>query len=319
MTKECGLVFIPAVGGLPGAEERHLQRLREVVPELEWHGCGDKEEFMRRLPAAAAALVWAFPRFLNERAGRLRLLSTPSAGRERIEAEARPGLEVVFGAFHGELMAETLIGMMLSSTRGILASYDGMKDGAWPRQRIAEGMRPLRGSHVVILGFGRIGKWVARMLKPFGVRLTGVNRSNCERPEFFDADDAVVTMAGLDGVLPTADHFVMVLPGDTGSDNIIEARRLGLLPPHAHVYNIGRGNALDLDALTDALESGRIAWAGLDVYSEEPLPSDARIRRAPRVLLLPHVSAFGPNYIDLYIEELLPRLRGVFSCGGAEE
>lgn len=312
MTKHLGLANLPAAGGLPGFEPRHIERLAAEVPALDWRSCHDKEEFARLLPEAQAALVWGFSSKLDGAAKNLRIISTPSAGREFIQATPRPGLEIAFGAFHGELMAETVIGMMLASVRGIRHSFLAMREGHWPREEVGRLMRPLRGSHAVILGFGHIGKWVGRMLKPFGVRLTGVNRTNLDRPDYFGVADVVVPMDRLDETLPKADHLVMILPGGAASDNVMNARRLALLPAHAHVFNIGRGNSLDLDALCDAIVAQRLAGAGLDVFPEEPLPADAPIRACPRVILLPHTSAFAPNYLDVYLDELIPKLKKVF-------
>lgn len=311
MTKELGLVFLPAAAGLPGAEAGHLERLAEGAPGVDWRWCRTKDEFASLLPEAAVALVWTFPEFLNERAGKLKILSTPSAGRELVRARPRPGLEIVFASFHGELMAETVLGMMLAFARGIAQSAEPMRAGEWPRREVAEAVRPLRGSHAVVLGFGHIGKWIARTLKPLGVRVTGVNRSNLERPSFFGPRDRVVPVSRLDDELPEADHLVVAVPSDTGTDNLIDAGRLALLPAGAYVYNLGRGNAVDLDALREALVAGRLAGAGLDVFPEEPLPADAAIRSCPRLVMTPHVSAFGPNYLDLYVDELLPRLKNL--------
>lgn len=308
-----GLVFLPDVSALPGGSPRHIEILSKAVPSLDWKLCKNKDEFSELLPRAAAVLVWSFPDKLNSMAGNLKLVSTPAAGRELIHVRPRAGLEVAFGSFHGELMAETLLGMMLSFVRGIVRSQEPMLSGGWPRREIGDAVRPLRGSHAVILGFGNVGKRIGSMLKHFGVRITGVNRSNVERPDFFEVGDRMATLADLDRYLPEADHLVMVLPGDTGTDNLIDAGRLSLLPPHAYVYNFGRGNSLDIDALIAALKGGGLAGAGLDVFPEEPLPADAPIRRCPGVVLTPHTSAFAPTYIDLYIEELLPRLKKMFS------
>ncbi|MCD8140813.1 MAG: hypothetical protein LUE17_13720 [Planctomycetaceae bacterium] len=309
--KNLGLVFLPPVNGLPGMEERHVAALRQRVPSVDWRVCADKDETASLLPDAVAALVWAFSSSWNGKAGNLRLIATPAAGRDWIHATPRDGLEILFGHYHGELMAETVLGLMLAFTRGIKDSLD-RRGEVWPRVEVGSAMRPLRGSHAVIVGFGNIGKWVGRLLAPMGVRVTGVNRSNLDRPDSFRPDDRVIRLDELDSVLPEADHLVMVLPGDTGTDKLLDARRIGLLRPDAYVYNIGRGNAIDLDALTAALREGRLAGAGLDVYPEEPLPTDAPIRSCPRTILLPHVSAFGPTYFDLWMKELLPALEGIF-------
>lgn len=312
-----GMVYLPAANGLPGAEERHLERLRRDFPALDWRRCGTKDEAVALLPDAGAALVWAFPSSWNDMAPRLELVSTPAAGREWIHARERDGLRICFGSFHGELMAETVVGMMLAFARGIKDSLDRRGEG-WPRLEIGAGMRPLRGSHAVVLGFGHIGKWIGRLLKPFGVRLTGVNRRDIARPAYFDDRDRVLPASELDALLPEAEHLILALPGGSATDNVVDARRLALLRPDACLYNVGRGNSVDLDALAAALDAGRLRGAGLDVFPAEPLPEDAPVRRCSRALLMPHVSAFAPNYLDLYLDELSPVLEGMFG-GGVED
>lgn len=317
MDKEIGLLYLPPVDGMPEMEEGHVRRLRERVPSVDWRVCGDKEELARLLPDATAVLVWAFSSSWRDRAPKLRLIATPAAGREWIHAEPGPNLQIWHGSYHGELMAETIVGMMFAFARGIKDAFD-RRGEVWPRAEIAGGLRAVRGSHAVILGFGHIGKWIGRLLVPFGVRITGVNRSNAEAPDYFAPGDKVVLMDGLDAALPGADHLILALPGDTGTDGIVDARRLGLLRPGAYVYNVGRGNAIDMAALEDALTEGRLAGAGLDVFPEEPLPADARIRTCPGTILLPHVSAFAPGYFDVYMRELLPRLEAMFNKSPSE-
>ena len=318
MERDVGLVYLPPVNGLPGVEERHLLRLRREVPDFDWIPCADRDEFFARLPEARVALVWAFGGDWLERAPKLQLIATPAAGRDWIHVQPGPALELLFGTFHGVLMAETVAGMMLAFTRGIKDSFD-RRDETWPRVEVAGGMRLLRGSHAVILGFGHIGKWIGRILVSLGVRVTGVNRTDTARPDYFTPEDGVVTLSQLDSIMPEADHFVVALPSGAGTDNIVDAGRLGLLRREAYVYNVGRGNAIDMPALIDALEGGRLAGAGLDVFPEEPLPADAPIRRCRRAILLPHVSAFAPVYMDLYFDEIVPRLKGMARDSRADE
>ncbi len=308
MPKPIGIVYIPAANGLPGMEARHMERLRRDFPGLDWRLCRKKDDVPPLLPDARAALVWAFSAQWSGLAPNLRLLSTPAAGQELIHAAPRPGLSIRFGSFHGEFMAETVLGMMLAFTRGIRDCLN--RGGAgWPRAEVAQGLRPLRGSRAVVLGFGHIGKWVGRLAKPFGVRVTGVNRADMAEPEYFTDGDSVIPLDQLDDILPEADHLIMVLPGGEGTNGIVDARRLALLRPDAYIYNVGRGNALDLPALAAALRAGKVRGAGLDVFPEEPLPEDSPIRGAPGVILLPHVSALGPTYLDRYLDELTPALK----------
>jgi phosphoglycerate dehydrogenase-like enzyme len=304
------VIWLPGPAGLPSLGEAQKLRLDREAPEFAWTRAAGEADFLRELPAAAAALTWRFRREWQASAANLRLISTPAAGREWMEIRSRPGLAVWFGGFHGIFMAETVLGLMLAFVRGVKAGIDSAARGeAWPREKVHSQMRPLRGARVVILGFGNIGKWIGRRLKPFGVRLAGVNRSDLSRPDYFDAGDAVHPLERLDDLLPTADHLVLALPGDTDSGRILDARRLALLPRSAYVYNVGRGSAIDQVALAASLESGSLAGAGLDVFEREPLPAEDPILLAPNLIRLPHVSAFAPGYMDAYLDEFLDRLR----------
>ncbi|MDR2392124.1 MAG: hypothetical protein LBE84_10665 [Planctomycetota bacterium] len=308
--REKALVWLSGEPGLPDLGENGLVRLEREVPQFSWTRIENKESFLRILPMARLALVWTFRREWLDRANRLRLVSTPAAGREMVEIRPLPDLDVWFGGFHGIFMAETAAALILAQVRGIRAGLDLAARGeAWPREAVTAAMRPLRGSRVVILGFGRIGKWIGRLVKPFGVRLDGVTRNDCSRPAYFDRGDAVHRLEELDVLLPLADHLVLALPGDGGTDRILDDRRLALLPRTAFVYNLGRGNAIDQAALARRLERGELAGAGLDVFEQEPIPAGDPILRAPNLIRLPHVSAFAPGYMDAYLDEFVERLR----------
>lgn len=296
---------------LPAQDARLMAKVEALAPEIEWIDCADEDAFLARLPECEVAATWYFRPQWAARTGKLRLLATPAAGREFIDAGAAPAFEIVHGTFQGRLMAETVAGLMLAFARGIKAAIDA-RQGAdpWPRAEITRGMRTLRGSRAVILGFGHIGKWIGRVLKQFGVRITGVNRADMSLPDYFSAGDGVAPLSALDSRLAACDHLILSLPGGAGTDGLVDARRLALLPDGAYVYNVGRGNSLDGDALARELLSGRLGGAGLDVYRPEPLPADAALRRCPNAILMPHVSAMAPDYLDLFFDELLIRLRG---------
>ena len=123
-------------------------------------------------------------------------------------------------------------------------------------------------------------------------------------PDWFGPEDRVATAEELDALLPLADHVLCFLPSGPETDRLLDARRLALLKPTAFLCNFGRGNLLDEDALAAALRAGRLAGAVLDVFREEPLPASSPLRDAPNCRLLPHASAFSPDYLDLCFEEL---------------
>lgn len=270
--------------------------------------CATKEEFLQNLPRADVALVWRFKAEWFERAPRLKLLSTPSAGHEYLPDEAPDGVEIHFGSFHGSIMAETVLAMMLGLSRGVVQRARDLAPPlslAWPRKDYSGKLGTVCGSHVVVLGFGNIGQWIAFYAKRVGATITGVRRNpDAELPDFLDELDKVVGLEELDTVLPTADHLVMVLPGTTATDNIMDARRLALLKPQARLYNVGRGNSLDEMALVEALNNQKLASAALDVFATEPLPADSPLRTARSCYLYPHISALAPEYLDMYFDEV---------------
>lgn len=287
--------------------QAHAERLRAALPGASVTVCHDEAAFLAALPEATVALVWRFEQAWLERAPHLRHLFTPAAGRDYFRLEPRPGLRITYGSFHGRIMGETVAALLLAEFRGV-AECLRRADEPWPVAAVAPRQRTLRGAHVVILGFGHIGEWIGRLLKPFGVRLTGVRRRPGRRPAYFDQQDLVISAGGLDAVLHEADALVLALPGGPETDRILDARRLALLPSRAVLCNVGRGNAVDHAALAEALVAGRLAAACLDVFAVEPLPADAPLRRAPHLTLMPHISAVAPEYLDLFLDEVIAEL-----------
>ena len=291
--------------------DRQIRRLRRELPNVRIVVCTRAAAFREALPQADVAIARTFdPTWLNL-APKLKWLATPAAGQDYFQV-ARPGLDVTYGSFHGRIMGQTVAAMVLAENRGLLASLRCLQQGnPWPRGEIAPVMRTLDGTHAVILGFGSIGVWIARYLKPFGVRITGVRRHPraAPRPDCFTPDDRIAGLQRLDALLPTADHLILVLPATPATDRIIDARRLALLKPTATLYNVGRGNAVDERALVRALKAGRLRAAHLDVFQQEPLPDSHSLRTAPNTLLLPHASAISPEYLDLFLDEYISLFR----------
>lgn len=282
----------------------HAARLNAHFPGTRVLVCNSEAEFLEGLGAADVALVWRFRQEWFSRAPRLRVLATPAAGRDYFHVSPPPRVTMLYGRFHGELMAETVAAMLLGMVRGVLPAASVFAGHAWPRRELAPWMVPLRSSHVVIVGFGRIGTWIGRLLKPFGVRLTGIRRHvPRDVPEYFSPGDRIAPVSDLDRVLPSADHLILVLPGGPDTEALMDARRIRSLPRGATLCNVGRGTVLDEEALCEALRDGHLSGAALDVFREEPLPADSPLRSVPRLWRLPHASAISPNYLDLFIDD----------------
>ena len=149
-------------------------------------------------------------------------------------------------------------------------------------------MRSIVGSRITVLGTGDIGTTFAKKAKALGAaHICGVRRSAKPAPDCYDK---MVTYKELDSVLPDTEILVMALPGTSETVEILNRERIALLPPNAIVVNVGRGTAIEQQALIDALNEQRIAGAALDVMVPEPLPKDHPLWSAKNLLLTPHCS-----------------------------
>lgn len=301
------------------AQAKHIERLRLAFAARKVVWCQTRDEFLAALPRAVAVISWAFRQEWFALAPHLRCVASNAAGRDLHRLTAPPGVALRYAGFHGPLMAESVLGLMLAFNRGLYLAHRAQLAGAlWPREELYGQVRLLRGSHALILGFGKIGQHIGALLKAFGVRVTGCRRNvSALPPAWMTAQDGVIALDELDGVLASVDHLIMVLPADTDTDRIIDARRLALLPSEAVIYNVGRGNALDEEALVAALRAGRLRGACLDVFAQEPLTAHSPLAAAvPGLIRLPHATAFAEAYMDDFLDELIPWLARLLASAG---
>jgi D-2-hydroxyacid dehydrogenase (NADP+) len=256
--------------------------------------------FLEQLPGAEAALVWQFDASWYPIGQRLRFVATPAAGRENVALDPTGRVRRVNGHFHGKIMAETLLGMMLHFSRGIDVGVQNQRLRSYAREPFATTHR-LAGQRALIIGYGPIGRHCAALLSAIGMRVTGVKR----RPAVdLGPAEAVVTLDRLHEALSTTHHVVLTLPGDTDTHHLISDQEFRALRPGACLYNLGRGNAVDEAALLRALSTGKLHRAFLDVTHEEPLPEGSPLWAAPGLALLPHASAISQDYLELWFDEL---------------
>lgn len=166
----------------------------------------------------------------------------------------------------------------------------------------------VEGSTVLVIGLGDIGTTFARKMKALGCKIIGVKRRVGEKPECVDE---LYGMDALDALLPQADVVAMSLPGNPSTYHVLNRERIDLLKENAVVINVGRGTAIDTDALSEALYAGRIAGAALDVTDPEPLPVGHPIWDAPNALITPHISGgFAlPETLEQIVELFAQNLR----------
>lgn len=286
----------------PQAEQ--LARWRARYPQHQLVVAREEAEFLQQLADAEGVLVWRFAAAWYERAPRLRFVATPAAGREKVQPDPSGRVRAVHGSFHGKIMAESLLGMLLFFARRFdLASAD-QRAVRYERDQYSP-TRRLAGQRALIVGYGALGRECARLLKAVGLHVIGVKRR-----AGVDAApaDAVHALTELPRLLGEADHVILTLPADTGTDHLFNDAAFAAMRPSAGFYNLGRGNAVDEAALLRALNAGTIAHAFLDVFEREPLPSDSPLWTARNLALTPHASAINAEYLDLWVEELASEL-----------
>ncbi len=240
----------------------------------------------------------------REEAPRLRWIQLDTAGADHVvgtPAWTRDVALTSLGGVSGRALAEYVLLMLLAHARRLPALLADRPARAWPsgEERWARyGPRPLLGRHVVIVGYGRLGRAMGDLLEAVGVQVTGVRRGGGPRGAEGPTRVPVVTVAELDDALAAADHVVLCVPATPETRGLVDARRLALLRPGATLVNVGRGGVVDEDALLRALDAGRLDWAALDVFATEPLPADSPLWDHPRVWTTPHVAGLAPDYAE---------------------
>lgn len=282
------------------ASPAQIARFEKRVPQHRVTTALNEADFLRELATADAAVVWRFREDWYDAAPHLRHVCTPSAGRERIALDPRARVTAHFGAFHGQIMAESLLAMMLFMNRRLALAVHAQAAARWDALAY-DALMPLRGQTALLVGYGAIGRHAARLLSAVGVRVHGLKRDVTRGAE---GVERVFAPSQLLEAVALADHVACLLPSDTGSDHLIDARALERMKPSAFLYNLGRGNAVDSDALRAALMAGRLAGAFLDVVPEEPLPANSPLWKTHNLQLTPHASAIRSDYLDLYFAEV---------------
>ena len=192
-----------------------------------------------------------------------------------------------------EEVADHTLAMTLALTRAILPNHDRVRTGGWGLAVPVGGMRALRDLTVGVVGFGRIGRAVVTRLRAFGTAVLVY-------------DPAVpaeqITAAGarpaeLPALLAGSDLVTLHCPSNAHTRRMIDRETLAAMRPAALLVNVGRGDLVDGAALAEALQSGKLVGAALDVFDPEPIPPDHPIRRMPNVVLASHVASVSPRAV----------------------
>lgn len=222
-----------------------------------------------------------------EAARRLKVIGRAGIGVDNIDVEvaSERGIRVVNtpGATTTSV-AELTLGALLSLARSIHIADASMRRGEWKRNELA-GFE-LKGKLLGVIGFGRIGREVARLAQAFGMRVVASD------PFLDESHTAGVHLHTLDDVLARADFITIHVPLDVENQGLLSREHLARMKRGAYLLNLSRGGLVDEEALVDMLDSGHLAGCALDTYATEPPGASIdRLRAHPRTLLLPHLGA----------------------------
>ncbi len=266
----------------------------DAVADLKVLQTTDEADVVRHAPQADVLLVFHDIRLTERCIGqmpRCKGIIRCGVGFDNIDitAAGRRGIVVCNVPDYGtEEVADHALMMLLAGARRLLPCDQDIRSGKWWVESIFGAPR-LRGRTLGIIGCGRIGSAMVLRAKALGLRVV-----ICDpyKPDGIEKALGVERCSRLEELLPQC-HFVSLhCPLTAETHHILNARTLALLPKGAYVVNTARGGCIDLVALRQALDSGQIAHASLDVVEREPL-DDEGIRRHPRVLLTPHVAFYS--------------------------
>jgi phosphoglycerate dehydrogenase-like enzyme len=271
--------------------------LAEKAPGFEVVVAETPEEARQQIVDADAAFG-ALPADVLRQARQLKWLQAPAiappAGFYYPELIEHPVVVTNQRGIFNEHIAAHIMAFVLAFARGFQRYIPLQLRHEWAPDRLDTGVVHLPESTALIVGVGGIGGETATKCAAFGMRVIGVDARQHDRPagvaELCPPDQ-------LDELLPRADFVILTIPHTPETEGLMNAARFSLMKPTAFFINIGRGRTTRLDDLVAALQSGKIAGAGLDVFEQEPLPANHPLWDAPNVLLTPHTAGFGP-YLD---------------------
>lgn len=289
MKKRTVLVTIPFT-------ENQKEKLRQAAPEEKFLFVS-KSEVRREELREAEVIMGNVSREQLQEALQLKWLQLNSAG---ANTYCEPGVlkpEVLLTNASGAYdisVSENMVAATMALFKKLYQYYDNQKKHLWRDEGSA--MSPW-GATVVILGLGNIGLAYARRMKAMGSYIIGTKSRIGDLPE---GVDELHTLEDLPDCLRRADVVANILPETPDTIHLLGSDQFALMKPSSYVVNMGRGSAIDQDALYDALEAGKIAGAALDVTEPEPLPADHRLWDAPNLYIMPHVA--GDFHIPVTLE-----------------
>ena len=242
---------------------------------------------------------------LVEHCASVRWFHSTSAGVDKAPLDMLSARRILLSnssGIHGKPIAEQALGMMISFTRGLHYNVRSQDQHRWDA---GYKIRELTGQTLCVVGAGSIGEEIARKAKAFDMHVIGIKRHPRPLPHF----DDVVGLSDLHQALAQSDFVVVLVPLTKETHHLLNERALAAMKHSAVLLNFARGSVIDEQALIHALGTGVIRGAGLDVFEEEPLPSNHPFWEMDNVLISPHTGGWTPFYNQRMVEIFLANYR----------
>jgi phosphoglycerate dehydrogenase-like enzyme len=296
------------VGARISAEKQ--EALQRAAPSMQLLMAEGRDEVMAAIGDVEAYTPGAWDENIFAAGGNLRWVHFRSAGVDREIFPSLAASEVAVTNSAGVFaipMAEHAMALMLALARGLHICARPAGNGPWrTAQRTLKGcLFELSGATLGIVGYGHVGREIAKRAKAFGMRVLALRRRVAEEAE---GVDGVYGPDGLDDLLRRADFVAVTCALTPATRGIIGSHELAIMKDTACIVNVARGAIIDEPALIDALRDGQLRYAGLDVASTEPLPADSPLWQLDNVVVTPHVSGLSPEtprrQFDLFLENV---------------
>ena len=279
--------------------DNYLLKLTPMFPEIQFHGAYSLEDAMGLAPEAHAFIgIGPFvPPAMIGAMEKLEWVQTLTTGVDNFlnMAELPDHVPVTnIKNVQGPQVSETALMLMMSLARRLPDMFEAQKAARWERHM----QSALFGKTLCILGLGNISETLALYSKTLGMKVLGVSDSRIKASNV----DFIYKRNALKVAAAESDFLVVLVPLSEKTHHIVNADVLSAMKPTAFVLNLARGGCVDEAALIQALQTGVIAGAGLDVFEHEPLPQADPIWSAPNVVLTPHIAGFA----DIVAKQCLP-------------
>jgi phosphoglycerate dehydrogenase-like enzyme len=210
---------------------------------------------------------------------------------------------------HGPVVAEHAMTVLLAMAKRLPQAMQYQAKHEWSQDQLWHGQprpREVAGATVAVIGMGGIGSEFTARAKAFGMRVLAVRENVSKGP---GSADAVFSSAQIDEVLPQSDYVLLCTPVTPATTGIINAARLSKMKPDSYLINVARGPLIDEAALITALKERRIAGAALDVFVQEPLPSDSPFWQLDNMLITPHTAAVTDKLWERHYQHIVENLQ----------